>query len=391
MPAASSTTAGPCSSSRRSWASWPNSLPFQYGPGCGVSLPQYSAGRQLEDYLQKKYSDLKPVAASTLQTAFVHCASSFCYVDPVTQSKSNMVQNRVALALLSDFVKESKVDPACFVDISPYKSNVELINRLRKKPESAALAGMADAVTVDSFQGQEGDIAVVVMGTTGRSGPGFTADEQRLNVIFSRQKNGLLVVGDIDAARSLGKDKKKKGKGKGTQMVTFGANGEAMYVRGDALRNMYEALVDVTIDSAFTNTAMRNLSVSDWNQLRAVLRHVPLCNPFWRVHASLGEEIWEGEWDTSIIPQVPLAEFDVDLLPLRQWMDGDVREQFGCAECSMPFLNAGQLVQHRRDCHNLLHSSHPAEEAHTDQDAANQGCWDAKHQNDKEGLTPLKN
>ncbi|KAJ4199794.1 hypothetical protein NW759_016004 [Fusarium solani] len=218
-------------------------LPFQYGPGCDVSLPQHSAGRQLEVYLQKKYSDLKPAAAGTLQPAFVHCAGSFCYIDPVTQSKSNMGQNRVALALLSDFVKESKVDPACFVVISPYKSNVELINRLRKNPEYAALAGMADAVTVDSFQGQEGDIAVVVMGTTGKSGPGFTADEQRLNVMFSRQKNGLLVVGDIDAAGPLGKDKKKK-KGKGTQMVTFGANGEAMYVRGDALRNMYKALMD---------------------------------------------------------------------------------------------------------------------------------------------------
>lgn len=53
--------------------------------------------------------------------------------------------------------------------------------------------------------------------------------------MFSRQKNGLLVVGDIDAAGPLGK---------GTQMVTFGADGEAMYARGDALRNMYKALVD---------------------------------------------------------------------------------------------------------------------------------------------------
>lgn len=136
---------------------------------------------------------------------------------------------------------------------------------------------------------------------------------------------------------------------------------------------------------------MRNFSVSDWDQHRTILRHVPLCHPFWRVHASLGEEIWKGEWDTSITPQVPLAEFDVDLLPLRQWMDGDVRGQFGCAECSMSFLNAGQLVHHRRDCNNLLHSRHLAEEAHTDQDAVDQDCWDTEHQNDKEGLTPLKN
>ncbi|KAL2693692.1 hypothetical protein Neosp_000253 [[Neocosmospora] mangrovei] len=185
-----------------------------------------------------------------------------------------MGQNRVALTILSDFVKESKDDPACFVVISPYKSNVELINRLRKDPEYAALAGMADAVTVDSFQGQEGDIAVVVIRTTGCW---------------------------------------NKKKGKGMQMVTFGANGEDMYVRGDALRNMYQTLMDgsrvvniamrfgidplrhiglgsatVTIDSAFTNMAMKSFAVDDWDQLREILRHVP---PFRRGHASLSEKI----------------------------------------------------------------------------------------------------
>ncbi|RSM03075.1 hypothetical protein CEP52_007607 [Fusarium oligoseptatum] len=53
-----------------------------------------------------------------------------------------MDQNCAAFTLLSDFIKESK----------------------RKKPEYAALAGMADAMT----QGQGGDVVVVVIGTTGR-------------------------------------------------------------------------------------------------------------------------------------------------------------------------------------------------------------------------------
>lgn len=105
MPAASSTVTGPCSSSRRSWAPWPNGLPFQYGPSCDVSLPLHSAGRQLEDYLQKKYSDLKFVATGTLQTALVHCAGSLCYIDPVAQSKRNMDEDHVTLDLLSDSIK----------------------------------------------------------------------------------------------------------------------------------------------------------------------------------------------------------------------------------------------------------------------------------------------
>ncbi|KAM0436628.1 hypothetical protein ACHAPT_002336 [Fusarium lateritium] len=193
-------------------------IPFQYGLGCDISLPQHAAGRQLEAYFQQKYPDLTPAAAGTLQPIFVHCTGSFCYLDPVTKSKSNKDQNRVALALLPDFVKESKIDLSCFVVISPYKSNVELINRLRKRPECAALAGMADAVKIDSFQGQEGDIAVVVMGTTEWSGPGFTGDKQRLNVMFSRQKNGLLVIGDINAAGSLAQgNKRKRGWGQADQ------------------------------------------------------------------------------------------------------------------------------------------------------------------------------
>ncbi|EEU46666.1 uncharacterized protein NECHADRAFT_79481 [Fusarium vanettenii 77-13-4] len=172
-------------------------LPFQYGPGCDISLPQHSAGRQVEIYLQMKYSDLKPADLTACLLKEQHGPESWPWPFSPTSPKAN---------------------PACFVVISPYKSNVELINRLCKNPEYAALAGMAVAVTVDSFQGQGGDNAVVVMGTTGKSGPGFTADEQRLNVMFSRQKNGLLVVGDIDAAGPLGKDKKE----------TFDANGEAI-------------------------------------------------------------------------------------------------------------------------------------------------------------------
>lgn len=35
------------------------------------------------------------------------------------------------------------------------------------------------------------------MGTTEEVGPGFTTNQNRLNVMFSRQKSGLLVFGDV--------------------------------------------------------------------------------------------------------------------------------------------------------------------------------------------------
>ncbi len=68
------------------------------------------------------------------------------------------------------------------VIITPYKLNAEYINRKLRKSEYKALKTMQPAATIDSFQGREGDIATVVMGTTLMSGPGFTTDPQRLNV-----------------------------------------------------------------------------------------------------------------------------------------------------------------------------------------------------------------
>lgn len=53
---------------------------------------------------------------------------------------------------------------------------------------------MQPPTTVDSFQGQENDVVVVVMGTASpKPGPGFTSDSQRLNVMLTRQQCGLVI------------------------------------------------------------------------------------------------------------------------------------------------------------------------------------------------------
>ncbi|KAM0371192.1 hypothetical protein ACHAPK_005411 [Fusarium culmorum] len=72
---------------------------------------------------------------------------------------------------------------------------------MRKGRQYEALEGMQPASTVDSFQGQENDVAVVIMGTPyPKPGPGFTCNPKRLNVMLSRQKSALVIVGDIDVA-----------------------------------------------------------------------------------------------------------------------------------------------------------------------------------------------
>ncbi|KAF3060122.1 hypothetical protein CFAM422_011434 [Trichoderma lentiforme] len=88
-----------------------------------------------------------------------------------------------------DLVKSKKIDPSKLVLISPYAANVELLDRmLRKNAAYEALKGIPSPSTVDSFQGQENDIIFVVMGTAHpRPGPGFTSQEQRLNVMLTQR------------------------------------------------------------------------------------------------------------------------------------------------------------------------------------------------------------
>ncbi|KAM0468984.1 hypothetical protein ACHAPX_010608 [Trichoderma viride] len=129
---------------------------------------------------------------------------------------------------------------------------------LEKKPEYAVLKGMPPPATVDSYQGQEANIMCVVLGTTKQTGPGFTRNANRLNVMLSRQKSGLIVVGDIKLAsfdlnntnenKGTGKGKgKTKGKGKGkgnegpnfSKRLTYVEDGKKQVTQADALRKVY--------------------------------------------------------------------------------------------------------------------------------------------------------
>ncbi|RFU75706.1 dna helicase [Trichoderma arundinaceum] len=182
-------------------------VPLEYGPGCDISLEKHSAGRQLEAYLQQRFPNLTPAPAATFKEVFIHCKGAKCIVD--------------------------SIDPAQVTIITPYKANVELIDRLRKKSKYSILSKMGPTATVDSFQGREGDIAVVVMGTTQGVGPGFTTDEQQLNVMFSRQRSGLVIFGDIKVLGKLVKDHNKDKK----KFVIYTARGKR-FVQAKMLHDM---------------------------------------------------------------------------------------------------------------------------------------------------------
>lgn len=221
-------------------------LPAIYGPGGDINLPHHAIGLKFEAFLRARFNGLAAPPAGTLMPAFIHCEGSFCFKDPTTLSKKNPDQVKIALDLVKDFVTATAVDAGRIVVMSPYKAMVEHIARQRKRPEYAtALAKMPEAATADSFQGQEGDIVVVIFGTTVRVGPGFTLDEQRLNVMLSRQRCGLLLVGDVNVAGSMTKEKgAKKGKNKGRNdtVKIIGEEGKVAYVAGGMLYSVHKAL-----------------------------------------------------------------------------------------------------------------------------------------------------
>lgn len=173
----------------------------------------------------------------------------------------NKAQVKVGLGLVADFVNEKKVDPARIAIIAPYRANIAQIKHMRKTiPAYAALSAMPEASTVESFQGRENDIIIVIMGTTALRGPGFTNKEQRLNVMLTRQRCGLVVIGDINVVGPM--DSRNIARCGGARsaadewVMVNDENGNRRLKKGGPLRAFYKAMYEarrwVRVDTAAT-------------------------------------------------------------------------------------------------------------------------------------------
>uniref|UniRef100_A0A8H7TPL1 DNA2/NAM7 helicase-like C-terminal domain-containing protein n=1 Tax=Bionectria ochroleuca TaxID=29856 RepID=A0A8H7TPL1_BIOOC len=147
-------------------------IPFEYHTCCNVDLPHHAIGATMENFARQRFPELSPPPcpfpfpspAGQLAPIFAPCEGTVCYKDRKSASSINHSQAEIALNLLVSFVKETKTDPSQIGLISPYKATSDLINRLRKKkPEDLALAPIAPTTTVDSYQGHEKSLIVVVM------------------------------------------------------------------------------------------------------------------------------------------------------------------------------------------------------------------------------------
>ncbi|KAM0539977.1 hypothetical protein ACHAO7_011644 [Fusarium culmorum] len=130
--------------------------------------------------------------------------------------------------------RAKKVKPVDLLILSPYDAMVEILPGWLKRPEYAALEGMRPPSTIDSIQGQEGGMVVVITGTNEHVGAGFTSDERRLNVMLSRHKSALVIFSDIDTVDVPGK---------GKLAVTEGLSGEMTFSKATTLKAVHSMMV----------------------------------------------------------------------------------------------------------------------------------------------------
>jgi AAA domain len=86
----------------------------------------------------------------------------------------------------------SSPDRVRVIIITPYRCQAKLLRDTITIPTSCTL----EIATVDSFQGQEGDI--VILSTVRTNKMGFIDDKHRINVALTRAKRILRVIGDAD-------------------------------------------------------------------------------------------------------------------------------------------------------------------------------------------------
>lgn len=234
---------------------------FAYGPGCDISLPKFNNGCVLEKFLRDRFLNLKAPPSKKLWPVYLHCPGR-PFTNPLTGSKRNVTQIYAVLNFLMDFVKETGVSTKSIRLLTPYGWNLETLDSILKQSRFKELKeGVDGGRTVDSFQGQEGDIIVYLTvsarSKNGLGGPGFIADEHRLNVAMTRQVSGLIIVGDINVAKPLATDDLqllppkagkggKGGKGKGgkdVKVINYNDDGTKSYTHSGKLIDLHTMML----------------------------------------------------------------------------------------------------------------------------------------------------
>jgi len=121
------------------------------------------------------------------------------------ESKANPAEAHQVCNLVFDVLSQGELEFADIGVVTPYMAQVRLLRRLFREalPQDQRLRFL-EIASVDNFQGREKELIVFSAVRSNRRGNvGFLADWRRLNVMLTRARRGLVVVG---AARTLRHD-----------------------------------------------------------------------------------------------------------------------------------------------------------------------------------------
>jgi len=133
---------------------------------------------------------------------------------------SNRSECDAVISILKDLDKHSEPNKKIKLAVlSPYSKQVSLIsNRIEVEKKRKNLNSLVQfysppddhdsyCLTVDSFQGGEADIVIISLvrnngKSTIKSSLGFLSDQRRINVLLSRAKHKLIIIGSYDLLKS---------------------------------------------------------------------------------------------------------------------------------------------------------------------------------------------
>jgi hypothetical protein len=113
-------------------------------------------------------------------------------------SHTNSAEADVVAQVVRGFLASGELRPDQVGVVTPYASQVRLLRRILNVPRRAPAdgSGVLEVSSVDGFQGREKEVIVFSAVRANAGGAvGFLGDPRRLNVMLTRAKRGLVVVG----------------------------------------------------------------------------------------------------------------------------------------------------------------------------------------------------
>ncbi len=167
------------------------------GPGTSVSDHNRRLSVAIQDFYQR-FPEFQKAPDDLVYPIFLHVPGE-CFKEPDGSSRTNTHNIAVIIGVIQDLLgklpTEHKINPDQIGIASPYAAQVR---ETKKALRRANIDGIRVGVT-ESWQGGERDVMIVDFvraKNTDLGVLGCLTKRERLNVLLSRQKQFLVVVGD---------------------------------------------------------------------------------------------------------------------------------------------------------------------------------------------------